>query len=138
MIQRNSSLLANFNFRTCSAVRYPLAVVAFTFLLLHILINDTVKDWDESTPRDVGRYIQPDRNTTLIFPSKLRPNVISPFDFVIFVTSDPKNIERRNAIRQSWGSVENQVSDLRTCVVFLLGITKDPQVSVCPQKPSNI
>ena len=114
--------------RNVSALRYPLTVILLTCVLLKVIINDHVQDWDESTARDVARYILPDANTTLIFPSKLKPNVITRYDVVVFVTSDPRNIERRNAIRRSWASVDNVVADLNACVVFLLGITKDPQV----------
>ena len=116
--------LGKFNLR----LRYPLTVILLTFFILHVFINDSVEYWVETTPRDAGRYIRPNENTTLIFPNKLRSNVIRSFDVVIFVTSDPRNIERRNAIRQSWGSVNNQVSDLSTCIIFFLGLTKDPQV----------
>ena len=128
MVQKGFSPFAKLNLRPWTTLRYPLAVILITFFLLHVFIKDSVQDWDETTPRDAGRYIRPEENTTLIFPSKLKPNVVNSFDVVIFVTSDPRNIERRNAIRQSWGSVNNQVADLNTCIVFFLGLAKDPQV----------
>ena len=128
MLLRNSNQLARLNLRLWTLLRYPLAVALLTFFILHVLIKDSNEDWDETTPRDVGRYIRPGENTTLIFPSKLRPNIIRSYDIVIFVTSNPRNLERRNAIRQSWGSVNNQASDLSTCIIFFLGLTKDPQV----------
>ncbi|CAN7988338.1 unnamed protein product, partial [Ixodes hexagonus] len=47
-----------------------------------------------------------------------------PIGFVVIVASAPKNFQRRNAIRQTWG--RDLTSSPRNKVVFILGKSQDP------------
>jgi len=46
-------------------------VIFVTFCTLKLIIVNDIEQWHENTPRDVARYILPDQNTTIIFPSNL-------------------------------------------------------------------
>lgn len=46
-------------------------VIFVTFCTLKLIIVNDIEQWHENTPRDVARYILPDQNTTIIFPSHL-------------------------------------------------------------------
>ena len=128
MIQKVFIQMKKFNSRHWNLVRYPLLVILLTILILKLSIVEDVEGWEENTSRDVGQYILPNENTTIIYPTQLSPHTFSEYDIVIFVTSNPKNFNQRNAIRQTWGAVNNQDSDLRICVTFLLGLTTNPEV----------
>jgi len=110
------------------SVRFPLAAFLLTILVLKITVIQNLDGWDENTSRNVAGYILPEENTTLIYPSQLSPDAFSEYDIVIFVMSAPKNAEQRNAIRQTWGSVNKQDSDLRMCLTFLMGLTTNNEV----------
>ncbi len=52
-------------------LKYPLMVMVLTFCTLKLIIVNDIEQWQEDTPRDAARYILPDQNTTIIFPSHL-------------------------------------------------------------------
>lgn len=101
--------------------------MAFTFLAIKLLIVEELPDWTHETPRDVSLYIFPTENSTLIYPYKLDKYLQSHLDLLILVTSDPTKMDRRNAIRQTWGKVDNTLG-VKMSLVFLMGLTRDPKV----------
>ena len=107
-------------------IKYPLIALLITFYLLKVIIIQDIIGWNETTPRDVSQYILPSQNTTIIFPQTLSESEDRKLNFLFVVTSGPSNFERRNAIRETWGS--NNKSGLKTILVFLMGLTTDSMV----------
>ena len=114
-------------YRKWCIIKYPLLTMAFTFLAIKLLIVEELPDWTHETPRDVALYIFPTENSTLIYPQKLEKYSQSHLDLLILVTSDPTKIERRNAIRQTWGKLENGLG-VKMSLVFLMGLSRNPKV----------
>ena len=107
-------------------IKYPLIALLITFYLLKVIIIQDIIGWNEETPRDVSLYIFPSQNTTIIFPQTLSESEDRKLNFLFVVTSGPINFERRNAIRETWGS--DNKSGLKTILVFLMGLTTDSMV----------
>ena len=107
-------------------IKYPLIALLITFYLLKVIIIQDIIGWNEETPRDVSLYIFPSQNTTIIFPQTLSESEDRKLNFLFVVTSGPSNFERRNAIRETWGS--DNKSGLKTILVFLMGLTTDSMV----------
>ena len=101
--------------------------MVFTFLTMKLLIIQELEDWTHETPRDVGLYIFPEQNSTLIFPQTLEKYFDNHLDMLLIVTSDPQRPDRRNAIRETWGKLENN-DDVKMSLVFLVGLHSDHKV----------
>ena len=114
------------HFTNTTFIKYPLIIILFTFCALKLIIVDQTREWKEETPRDIGRYILPQENTTILFPRKLHCCSRDDLQFLFVVCSDPKMTDRRDAIRQTWG--EDQTHGIRTGLIFLMGLTRDPKV----------
>jgi hypothetical protein len=98
-----------------------------TYLVIKLIIVEELPDWTHETPRDVSLYIFPTENSTLIHPQKLEKYFENHLDMLLMVTSDPARVDRRNAIRQTWGKVENN-NDVKMSVIFIVGLSRDPEV----------
>jgi hypothetical protein len=114
--------------RHSSIAKFGLLVTLMTFCAMKVIIVDDIQEWTIDTPRDVGRYISPSENTTVLYPRIIEEKFKKKLDFLIVVTSDPGHVVRRDAIRQTWGSSHNQDSTLSIGLVFLMGLTLNPQV----------
>jgi hypothetical protein len=68
---------------------------------LQLLVVDTLDGWPESTLRDVGSYILPRQNTTVVYPRVMKR--FRNLDVLMIVSSDPGRPDRREAIRKTWG-----------------------------------
>jgi hypothetical protein len=64
----------------------------------------------------------------VLYPRIIEEKFKKKLDFLIVVTSAPGHVVRRDAIRQTWGSSHNQDSTLSIGLVFLMGLTLNPQV----------
>ena len=124
MISKNPAIKTSL--RQWCVIKYPLIALLMTFYLLKVIIIQDIIGWNEETTRDVSQYILPSQNTTIIFPRTLSESEDRKLNFLFVVTSGPSNFERRNAIRETWGS-ENK-SGLQTILVFLMGLTTDTMV----------
>jgi hypothetical protein len=99
-----------------------------TFCAMKVLIVSDLTEWNEDTPRDVSRYILPSENTSLLFPRIYPDNDNKQLDFLLVVTSDPRHFDRRVAIRQTWGAVKNWEPQVKMSIIFLMGLSLQPQV----------
>ena len=86
-----------------------------------------IEEWDPDTPRDVGRYILPNATTTIVFPRNLEKH--KSYDILMMVASDPRNYEKRIAIRRTWGRDQNRNGNFVLGLVFLVGLTHDLKVT---------
>ena len=101
--------------------------MALAYVTIRLLIVDELQDWTHETPRDVSLYIFPSENSTLIYPQKLEKYSQSHLDVLVLVTSDPTRLDRRNAIRKTWGKLDNSLG-VKMSLVFLMGLSANPQV----------
>ena len=124
MISKNTAFKTSL--KQWCVIKYPLIALLMTFYLLKVIIIQDIIGWNEETPRDVSQYILPSQNTTIIFPQTLSESEDRKLNFLFVVTSGPSNFERRNAIRETWGS--DNKSGLKTILVFLMGLTTDSMV----------
>ena len=120
--------VSQFSLRRSSLAKFGLLVTVMTFCAMKTIIVDDLEDWGQETPRDVSRYIFPAENSTIVYPRILQQKFKKKLDFLLVVTSDPRHSARRDAIRRTWGSSHNQDSPLRMGVIFLMGVSPDPQV----------
>ena len=90
------------NLRRSNITKFCLAVIITTVCALKLIVISDIDEWAEETSRDVAQYILPEENTTIIYPETLKKAECSKMDFLIMVLSGPNNVERRNAIRNTW------------------------------------
>ena len=114
------------NIRRSNISKFVMLVIVMTFCAMKVIIVDDLQDWGQETPRDVSRYILPAENSTILSPQLPDQKV----DFLLVVTSDPRHVARRDAIRRTWGSSQNEDSPLKLATIFLMGLSSDPQVRV--------
>ena len=92
-------------------------------------IQDSKEEWWKSSPfwvEDQRPQINPHKFSILINHENLCP----PNEFVdilIMVTSAVSHVDRRNAIRQTWG---RHLPKLRSKLIFLLGQGRDQQSKI--------
>jgi beta-1,3-galactosyltransferase 1 len=103
------------NFRKKTLQRQSLTSIAtglviLLFLLLMIHSNDVDVDEEDFTICDgfddktLASFLRPDRDTAIIIPKFI--NAINERKFLAsFVISSPENIESRQIIRKTWGSI---------------------------------
>jgi hypothetical protein len=101
------------NFRKTSLKKQSLTSIAtglviLLFLLLMIHSNDVdEKDFticDGFDDKTLASFLKPDRDTAIILPKFI--NAINERKFLAsFVISSPENIEARQIIRKTWGSI---------------------------------
>ena len=120
--------LTKVQMRRSSVAKFGLLVTLMTFCAMKVIIVEDIQEWTIHTPRDVSLYISPSENTTVLYPRIMAQKFKKKLDFLIVVTSDPSHFERREAIRQTWGSSHNQDSPLRIGLIFLMGLTLNAQV----------
>ena len=117
-----------FSFRRSNITKFGLLVILMTFCAMKVLIVSDLTEWQEDTPRDVTRYILPSENTSLLYPRIYPDNDNKQLDFLLVVTSDPSHFDRRVAIRQTWGAAKNWEPKVKMGLIFLMGISSQPQV----------
>jgi hypothetical protein len=101
-------------------------IVSIVIAIQLIIVND-IEDWNRNSPRDASRYILPLKNTTIILPRKLKDHDDS-LDILLVVTSEPKNTEQRQSIRNHWKIGQKEIKSFNFTLIFLLGLTRDSQV----------
>ena len=115
----------NYNCRKSTLIKVSLLFMLTIFCLLKLIILDENEAWSQETSRDVDHYISPTRNTIIRYPRNLA-NSFHHLDFLLIVSSDPSKLDRRIAIRETWG--HDNSYGLRLVLVFLMGLSSDPEV----------